>query len=351
VASRRKKAKSLSAPLIYIGEQQPKPVRISIMDYDEKNLIYRDDVDVHECFPFRDKPTVTWINVDGVHRPDLVQRLGAKFGLHPLILEDIVHTHQRPKIEQYENCVFIVLKMLTYAKERQEIVAEQISIILGENFVISFQEGKEGDVFDDIRAQIRAEATRVRKMGADYLVYALIDAIVDHYFLVLDNVGELLEQVEEELVTRPEAATLQSIHRLKQSMILTRKAVIPLRDVMMALQHRDSQLMTEALQPYLRDLYDHVVRVVDQIETYREMLAGMLEIYLSSVSNRLNEVMKVLTVISTIFIPLTFIAGVYGMNFHYFPEITWRYGYVFFWGIILAIAVTMVIYFRRKHWF
>lgn len=328
--------------------EHPQPVRISILDYDKHEATFRSNVDVKECFPYRKKPSTTWINVDGLHRQDIIENLGRRFGLHHLIIEDILHPRQRPKLEQYGNCIFIVLKMLTYA---DGVRAEQVSFVLGENFVISFQEGTDGDVFDAIRAQIRADATRIRTMGADYLVYALIDAIVDNYFVVLDQLGEHLEELEEILIKDPSKELLQRINDLKQQMLVVRKAVVPLRDVLLLMSRRDFPHMTPELQPYLRDVYDHLVRIIDMIETDREMVAGMLEIYLSSVSYKLNEVMKVLTIISTIFIPLTFIAGIYGMNFHYLPEITWRYGYLFFWIVIILVAVTMLVFFKRRRWF
>jgi len=305
--------------------------------------------DVEECFPFRDKPTVTWINIDGVDRVDVIERLGKHFNLHPLALEDIVNTGQRPKMEDFLDYILLVLKMLYYDEKEGEFKAEQISLILGPNWVISFQENA-GDVFDPIRERIRSDKGRIRKMGADYLVYALMDAIVDNYFIILEKIGENIEEIEDKLVTNPAPETLQALHILKRQMIFLRKSVWPLREVISRLERWESQLVNKSTDIYLRDLYDHTIQVIDAIETFRDMLSGMLDIYLSSVSNRMNEVMKVLTIIATIFIPLTFVAGLYGMNFKFMPELEWPWGYPFVLLVMFAIGILMVIYFRKKKW-
>lgn len=305
--------------------------------------------DVEECFPFRDKPTVTWINIDGVDRVDVIEKLGKHFNLHPLALEDIVNTGQRPKMEDFLDYILLVLKMLYYDEKEGEFKAEQISLILGPNWVISFQEN-EGDVFDPIRERIRSDKGRIRKMGADYLVYALMDAIVDNYFIILEKIGENIEEIEDNLVTNPAPETLQALHILKRQMIFLRKSVWPLREVISRLERWESQLVNKSTDIYLRDLYDHTIQVIDAIETFRDMLSGMLDIYLSSVSNRMNEVMKVLTIIATIFIPLTLVAGLYGMNFKFMPELEWPWGYPFVLLVMFAIGILMVIYFRKKKW-
>ena len=305
--------------------------------------------DVEECFPFRDKPTVTWINIDGVDRVDVIEKLGKHFNLHPLALEDIVNTGQRPKMEDFLDYILLVLKMLYHDEKEGEFKAEQISLILGPNWVISFQENA-GDVFDPIRERIRSDKGRIRKMGADYLVYALMDAIVDNYFIILEKIGENIEEIEDNLVTNPAPETLQALHNLKRQMIFLRKSVWPLREVISRLERWESQLVNKSTDIYLRDLYDHTIQVIDAIETFRDMLSGMLDIYLSSVSNRMNEVMKVLTIIATIFIPLTFVAGLYGMNFKFMPELEWPWGYPFVLLVMFAIGILMVIYFRKKKW-
>jgi len=305
--------------------------------------------EVEECFPFKDKPTVTWINIDGIQRIDVIEKIGKYFSLHPLALEDIVNTGQRPKMEDFVDYIFVVLKMLYYDEKERETKAEQLSLVLGPNWVISFQEN-EGDVFDPIRERIRADKGRIRKMGADYLVYALIDAVVDNYFIILEKIGEKIEEIEDELVANPAPETLQAIHNLKRQMIFLRKSVWPLREVISRLERWESQLINKSTDIYLRDVYDHTIQVIDAIETFRDMLSGMLDIYLSSVSNRMNEVMKVLTIIATIFIPLTLVAGLYGMNFRYMPELEWPWGYPLVLFFMFAIGVLMLIYFRKKKW-
>jgi len=305
--------------------------------------------EVEECFPFKDKPTITWINIDGIQRIDVIEKIGKHFNLHPLALEDIVNTGQRPKMEDFVDYIFVVLKMLYYDEKERETKAEQLSLVLGPNWVISFQEN-EGDVFDPIRERIRADKGRIRKMGADYLVYALIDAVVDNYFIILEKIGEKIEEIEDELVANPAPETLQAIHNLKRQMIFLRKSVWPLREVISRLERWESQLINKSTDIYLRDVYDHTIQVIDAIETFRDMLSGMLDIYLSSVSNRMNEVMKVLTIIATIFIPLTLVAGLYGMNFRYMPELEWPWGYPLVLFFMFAIGVLMLIYFRKKKW-
>jgi len=264
-------------------------------------------------------------------------------------MEDIANTDQRPKIEDFESYLFAVLKMLSYDEKEGEIIVEQLSLILGPSWVISFQEN-EGDVFDPIRERIRGAQGRIRKMGADYLVYALIDAVVDNYFIAIEKIGEKIEDIEDELVASPSPETLRAIHNLKRQMIVLRKSVWPLREVISRLERWESQLISKLTDIYLRDVYDHTIQVIDAIETYRDMLSGMLDIYLSSVSNRMNEVMKVLTIIATIFIPLTLVAGIYGMNFSYMPELKWDWGYPMVLSIMLAIGLVMLIYFRKKKW-
>jgi magnesium transporter len=335
--------------LVQVEERKAEKVKIHIIDYDEAQFEEKEAETVEECFPFKDKPSVTWINIDGVHQVDVMEKIGAHFGIHPLILEDIMHTIQRPKIEDFESYIFVVVKMIYYDEKENEIKAEQVSIILGTNFVISFQE-KEGDVFDNVRERMRKNKGRIRKMKPDYLAYALIDTIVDHYFIVLEKLGEKIEGMEEELVTHPTPATLQTIHTLKRELIFLRKSIWPLREVISVLERGELSLIDESTGIYLRDVYDHTIQVIDTIETFRDMVSGMLDIYLSSISNKMNEVMKVLTIIATIFIPLTFIAGVYGMNFKYIPELGWHWGYAAALVLMGIIAFGMVMYFRNKKW-
>jgi magnesium transporter len=344
-----KKAGFPPGTIVHIGEKKVGPVKITIIDYSETSFQEKEAKTVEECFIFKDKPTVSWINIDGLHQIDIIEKIGKHFDLHPLILEDIVNTGQRPKLEDFEQFIFIVLKMLHYDEEDKEIKPEQISLILGASFVISFQE-KEGDPFYHIRERIRNGKGRIRKMKTDYLAYALVDAIVDHYFIILEKLGEDIEFLEEELITDPRPETLQAIHNLKKEMIFLRKSVWPLREVIRSLEKGESSLIHESTTIYLRDVYDHTIRIIETVETFRDIVSGMVDIYISSVSNKMNEVMKVLTIIATIFIPLTFIAGIYGMNFEYMPELGWRWGYPLLWLIMVAIGILMFVYFRKKHW-
>lgn len=349
----KKRSKKSGLPpgsLIHIGEKRDEAVKISVIDYDEHQLHEEEIRSIDRCIPLKSRPTVTWINVEGIHEVDVLEKLGNCFGLHPLIMEDVLNTDQRPKIEDFGNYVYIVLKMLNYNDKKNEIVSEQISLVLGHNFVISFQEGIKGDVFNPIRERIRGAKGRIRKMGADYLAYNLLDIVVDNYFIILERLGEDIESLEEELVKNPVKHTLQKIHFLKREMIFLRKAVWPLREVASALERGESFLITDNTRIYLRDVYDHTIQVIDNIEIFREMLSGMLDIYLSSISNRLNEVMKVLTIIATIFMPLTFIAGIYGMNFRYMPELEWRLGYFVILFIMAAVGGIMLIYFKKRKW-
>jgi magnesium transporter len=335
--------------LVHIGEKKEEEVKINLIDYDEKYFETREIKNVEECFPFKDTSTVTWINISGIHEIDILSNIGAHFGFHALVLEDILNTDQRPKIEDFEDHIFIILKMLSFNEETDEIVAEQISLFLGSNYVITFQE-KKGDIFDSLRDRIKNGKGRVRKMGADYLAYALIDTIVDHYFIILEKLGDDIESLEGELVTNPTPSTLETLHYLRKEMIFLRKSVWPLREVINSLSRGESSLILEATIIYLRDVYDHTIQVIDTTETFRDIVSGMLDLYLSSVSNRMNEVMKVLTIIATIFIPLSFIAGTYGMNFEYMPELKWHWAYIGYWAIIAVVVSGMLFYFRRKRW-
>ncbi len=346
---RSKKSGLPPGTLVHVGERREDEVRITLLDYDRNNLEEKKVTDIGDCLSLKDKPTVSWINIDGIHHIDVIEELGEKFSLHPLLLEDILNTDQRPKIEDFDDYLFIVLKMLFYDKKEHEFRSEQVSLILGPNYVVSLQESI-GDVFDPVRERIRAGKGRIRSKGPDYLAYSLIDSIVDGYFLILEEVGEEIEDLEDELIHEPDQKTLEQIHRLKRELVLLRRSVWPLREAVNKLEREPSALIDESTKIYLRDIYDHVIQVIDSIENYREMISGMLDIYLSSVSNRMNEVMKVLTIIATIFIPLTFIAGVYGMNFEYMPELRWQYGYHLVWMIMVLTAFSMFLYFRRKRW-
>jgi len=349
------KAGTPPGTLVHVGERKTETVRITVIDYDAENFQEKQVSSIEECFPFKATPSVTWINIDGLHEVELIEKLGAQFEVHPLVLEDILNTGQRPKFEDFEKYMFAVLKMLRCSGEQQTVEAEQVSLVLGANHVISFQE-RVGDVFEPIRDRIRNSKGRIRKMGSDYLMYALLDAVIDGYFAILERLGEKIESMEEELVSMPSQKTLEQIHRLKREMIFLRKSVWPLREVISGLQRSESSLINESTGIYLRDVYDHTIQIIDTIESFRDTVSGMLDIYLSSISNRMNAVMKVLTIIATIFIPLTFIAGIYGMNFNperspfNMPELNWYWGYPLVLFVMGIVAIVMLIYFRRKRW-
>ncbi len=335
--------------LIHVGERKVETTRLTVIDYTEDGYEEKEVASIEECFPYKDTPSVSWINVDGIHDTEIIEKLGQRFELHPLVLEDILNTGQRPKLEDAESYILLLLKMLCYESKSDMVRAEQVSVVFGRNFVISFQEQR-GDVFEAIRERIRKNRGRVRKAGADYLAYALVDAIVDGYFVVLEKIAEAVEALEEEVVARPSPPTLRSIHRLKTEMLFLRKSVWPLREVISGLERGGSPLICESTGMYLRDVYDHTIQVADTMETFRDMLSGMIDTYLSSVSNRMNEVMKVLTIIATIFIPLTFVAGIYGMNFQYMPELRWPWAYFGVLGLMGVIVLLMIRYFKRKDW-
>jgi magnesium transporter len=335
--------------LVHVGEKKVEKVTITVFDYNSERYEEKELASIEESFPYRGTPSVSWINVVGIHEIELMEKVGTHFGIHPLIMEDILNTGHRPKVDVMEDYIFVVLKMLTYNEEEGRIDAEQVSLILGRYFVISFQE-REGDVFEPIRERIRKNKGRIRKMGADYLAYALVDAVVDHYFTILEKVGDRIEFLEEEVVKNPTPPTLQEIHRLKRAMISLRKSVWPLREIVGELERKESPLIKQTTALYFRDVYDHTIQIIDTVETNRDMISGILDVYLSSISNRMNEVMKVLTIIATIFIPLTFLAGIYGMNFRYMPELEWPHGYFAVLIMMALVSFGMVLYFRRKRW-
>ncbi|MBU0942818.1 MAG: magnesium/cobalt transporter CorA [Proteobacteria bacterium] len=342
---------------IHVGQQQSEDINIRVIDYDQTsyNTITPDNPE--ECAIYQGKQTVTWINVDGLHQVDIIEKLCSCFKLHSLTVEDILNTTQRPKLDVFDEYLFLVLKMQTYNTETQRVDMEQVSFVLGKNYLLSFQE-KTGDTFDGVRTRISNNKGRIRKMKTDYLLYALLDSIIDNYFSVLEKIGEEIEFIEEELVTNPLPETLGKIHILKREMILLRRSVWPLREVINSLvRDEEIDLISEAIYFYMKDLYDHTIQIIETIETFRDIISGMLDIYLSSISNRMNEVMKVLTIFAAIFIPLTFIAGLYGMNFNTvtsplnMPELSWYYGYPFAIGIMLATAGVMILFFKKKKWF
>jgi magnesium transporter len=344
-----KKAGLAPGTLIHVGKRYSEKTTIGILDYNSGYFEEKIPDNVEDVFPYRDSSNVTWINITGLADVGIIEKIGTHFNLHPLILEDILNTGQRPKTEDYGDYVFVVLKMLYFGEETTKITAEQVSIVLGENYVLSFQETR-ADIFDPLRERLRNPNSRIRKMDAGYLAYGLMDAIVDNYFLMLENVGEYIDDLERDLIENPDRETLEDINYIKGEMIFLRKYVWPLREVISNLERIDSPFIRDQTSVFLRDLYDHTVQIIDTVETYKEMLSGMLELYLSNVSNRMNEVMKILTIIATIFIPLTFIAGIYGMNFEYMPELHWKRGYPAVLLLMVLIFLSMIYYFKRKKW-
>jgi len=334
---------------VHVGEIKVEEVKITLIDYDQTNYEEREIEHIEESFPFKETPTVTWINIDGLHEVDIVKKIGDHFGLHPLVQEDIVHTGQRPKFENLDDYILVILKMLHYREEDDEVEAEQVSVIVGSNFVTSFQE-QEGDTFNFVRDRLRNKRGRIRKMGADYLAYVLIDSIVDNYFSILEQYGEKIEALEEELTNNPGVETLNTIHRLKKEIVLLRRSVWPLREVIGAFEREESSLISDAIMVFIRDLYDHTIQVIDSIDTLQEILSGLQDLYLSSVSNKMNEVMKVLTIFASIFIPLTFMAGIYGMNFEFMPELKVRWAYPALWMAMIVVALGLLTFFRRRKW-
>jgi magnesium transporter len=354
----RKSSKSSGLPpgaLVYIGEKKTEKIKITFFDYNLDKFEEKEVKKIEDCFSLKKRSTVSWINIDGLHDVSVIEKIGSCFDIHPLVLEDVLNTNQRPKIEDLENYLFFVLKMLLYDEKKHEIHSEQVSLILGKNFVISFQESI-GDVFDNVRQRIRNGKGRIRKMGADYLAYSLIDEIVDNYFVILEKIGEKVEDLEEDLVSNPTPKTLHKIYNLKREMIHLRRSVWPIREVINGMQRGDSKLIKSSTNIYLRDLYDHTIQVIDTIETFRDMISGMLDMYMSSVSNKMNEIMKVLTIFAAIFIPLTFIAGVYGMNFDpeyspfNMPELKWYFGYPMALCMMAGLVIVMIVYFKHKKW-
>ena len=336
--------------LIHVGNKYAEKSKITLIRYDE-TFFAEKEISLPADFRSeseKDKRGITWLNIDGLQDIKLFEDVGQLFGLHPLVLEDIISTDQRPKTEDYGDYIYIVLKNFR-GQENESLLSDQVSIILGKGFILSFQE-RESGLFESIKDKIRKNKGRIRKEGADYLAHAIIDNIVDNYFVVLENLEEKIDYLEDDLVKKTTPSTLEAIHILKRELILLRKSLWPLREAVSALERSDSPLINKSTGIYFKDIYDHIIAIIDTVETFRDMLSGMLDIYLSTISNRLNEVMKVLTIIATIFMPLTFLAGVYGMNFKYMPELEYRWGYFGVLGIMLVIALLMLRYFKKKKW-
>lgn len=322
-----------------------------VIFYSESIFEEKKFTELEDCLLYKELQGNLWINIESNKHVEIIESLSKKFRLHPLTIEDIFSVDQRPKLDDYEDQIFIVIKMLSYDEATNTIETEQLSLILGKNYLVSIQESdKEGDVFNSIREKLRGSKGKIRKMGADYLLYSLIDMVVDNYFNIIEKIGEKVEEIESNLITDPTSQTLRRLYALKRELVYLRKSVWPLREVIAKLERLDSDLVQDATVLYIKDVYDHTVQVIETIESYRELLAGLLDIYLSSISNRLNSVMKVLTIISTIFMPLSFVVGLYGMNFEYIPELKWQYGYYMVIGICCLISLGMLYFFRKRRW-
>ncbi len=334
---------TLTAPEI----RRVESVSITVMDFDAERLEERAVSTVEEALAVCRPSGVTWIDVVGLHDVGVVSRLGEHFHLHPLALEDVLSVGQRPKADEYEDHYFIVLRLFHALSEGLE--SEQISLFLGDGYVITFQELPES-VFDGVRDRLRNARGRIRSRGADYLAYALIDSLVDHFFPVIETLGEGIEDLEDEVMSDPQRDTVEQIHAIRKDLLMLRRAAWPQREVLAAMERFESERISRETRVFLRDAYDHAVQIMDMVETYRDLASGLLEIYLSSVSNRMNEVMKVLTIMATIFIPITFLAGVYGMNFKHMPELDKVWAYPAFWAVSVTTTLGLLWYFKRKDW-
>ena len=339
-----------------IEPNAPPPV-IVLIDYNEQTAIRLQVETPEECAAHLDTESVSWVDVKGLGSEDILKRLGAVFTLHPLVLEDIVNVPQRPKVEEYEDQLLIIARMVMLRRSGRSFLTEQVSLILGKHYLLTVQEEPENDCFATVRERIRLNKGTIRKHNADYLAYTLLDSIVDGFFPILENYGEEIEDLEGEVVSNPTRQTLEKIHKIKRELLTLRRSIWPQRDAINALIRDGSDLISDEVRVYLRDCYDHAVQVLDMVETYRELSSSLMDVYLSSVSNRMNEVMKLLTIVSTIFIPLTFVAGVYGMNFNTeksplnMPELNWYLGYPLCLAVMIAIATTLIVFFKRKGWF
>ena len=345
----KKKLGQVPGSVIYTGERSKEKLFIDAFDYTKEFCNEKELQSVQESFEYKDTDSVTWINLNGLNHVTQIEKLGEHYKLHPLVLEDIVNIAQRPKIDEYDDYIFIVLKMLYY-DDNNTIVSEQVSFILGKNHVLSFQES-EGDVFNEVRDRLRQAKGRVRTMKSDYLLYTLIDAIVDHYFSVIEVLGDKIEDFETAIFAgNTDGDISQKIQNLKREILRVRRAIFPLREVINRIEKNESPLIQKKTITYFRDIYDHLIQVSENIDIYREMIWSLMDMYMTTISNKMNEVMKVLTIMASIFIPLTFIAGIYGMNFEYIPELQYKYSYFILWGVMIVLFIGMLIYFKRKKW-
>jgi magnesium transporter len=335
--------------IVHVGEENTSDVKISLLHYTAETAEQKIVASAEECKEYINREGITWINVIGIHNTQIIEGIGKLFNLHPLVLEDIPNTEVRPKYDEYDNYVFFTLKNLGYNKESDEIKYEQISFVFGKNFVLSFQEN-ESALFKSITERLINGISKARTRGTDFLVYLLIDATVDNYYAIAENIEENIEDLEDRVMLDKSGESLSEIQKTKRDLVMLMKSIFPLREAIGKMQRHENPLIHDSTFIFLNSIYDHAVHIIESIETQRDILSGLMDIYLTNISNRMNSVMKVLTIIATIFIPLTFFAGVYGMNFHNFPELEWKWGYGFFWIICVFCAVTMILFFKKKKW-
>jgi magnesium transporter len=343
-----KTVNQIPGTMTYVGRKESVQTKLDVIDYNLENYERFSSTSTEDAFNFVDEDRITWFNIDGLSNVQEIEKLGEYYELHPLVMEDIVNTGQRPKVEEYEDYLFIVAKMLYY--KNGNIENEHISMVVGKNYLLTFQES-DGDVFNPVRERLETGKGRIRGRSADYLMFALLDSIIDNYFLVIDDISDRIEEMEASLfINKPNDNVTQEIQDLKQTILRIRRSVFPLREVVSRLEKMETGLIHNSTINYIRDLHDHIVQISEHIEIYREMIWGLMDLYMTTISNRMNEVMKVLTIMASIFIPLTFIAGIYGMNFEYIPELQWKYSYFVLWGIMIFIFLLMIYYFKRKKW-
>ncbi|WP_299127801.1 magnesium/cobalt transporter CorA [uncultured Winogradskyella sp.] len=349
IAASKKHIGQVPGTLIYTGEKSDKDFQVECFDYTKDKIEESILLKIDEASDYKETDSVTWINIDGLKHTDKIENIGKQYDLHPLVLEDIVNTTQRPKIDEYDNYLFVVLKMLYY-DANEDIVIEQVSFVLGKNYVHTFQES-EGDVFGTIRERLRHSNGRIRDLKSDYLMYALIDAVVDNYFSIIETLGNKIEDLETELFTGNARENVNiDVQKLKREILKVRRAIFPLREIINRIEKSESTLIYKRTITYYRDIYDHLIQVSENIDIYREMIWSLMDMYMTTISNKMNEVMKVLTIMSSIFIPLSFLAGLYGMNFEYMPELKYRYGYFVLLGVMLILFISLIFYFKRKKW-
>lgn len=345
-----KRAKNLSPGTVtYTGKKSITKTQLDIIDYSKEHYDHFETHNIDDAFKFEDASHITWINVNGLSNSKDIITLGNHFDLHPLIQEDIVTTNQRPKLDEYDDYLFIVFKMLHY-DENEQLINEHVSMIMGKDYLVTFQEA-EGDVFGDLRDRLEHSKGRIRGAGSDYLMFAILDAVVDNYFAVVEFLSNKVELLEDKLFDANDDENItQEIQELKREILRIRKAVLPLREVINRLEKIETPLIEDRTNKYIRDLYDHIIQVNESVEIYREMIWSLMDMYMTTISNKMNEVMKVLTIMASIFIPLTFLAGIYGMNFDHMPELHFKYSYFYLLGIMVLVIIGMVWYFKRKKW-